>query len=928
MNQKPNGFGRGRGQGRGRAAPAVDGNRSFDLWNSKAAMKTAKQESKNSSRPSLNSSGVAKSTSNKQEEWGDRKTGKQEAKNSSKPSFNSSGVAKSTFNKEEEWRDRETASEGRLEKARKIRKVAAEKYSHLLEDTDSSDEELREEEIMKKTLNNYTVQLCGDDSSVPEPNSFVANMLQAGEITCPVCIDPVKHVDPIWSCRKCFGIFHIQCIQRWARQLVGAKNIEMENSELEESTLWCCPNCRNDYKQEDCPTKYFCFCGKEANPKFDPWTIPHSCGQKCAKMLTPICGHECLLLCHPGPCPPCPKTVSKKCHCGRGGPSTRRCCNKEWSCGAMCSDLLACGLHKCKSTCHPGDCPPCPEKSLQPCKCSKHKQLRDCAAGIWKCSEVCGKVLSCGYHTCEEVCHNGTCGPCPRTGKRSCPCGKMSLQLPCTEDIPPCEDTCGKRLECGRHKCHWQCHTGQCETCRQIVTKTCRCGKCSKELPCCQLFTCDFKCTRMRNCQRHPCKRKCCDGDCPPCEQICNRQLSCRNHKCPSQCHTGLCFPCPLKKEVTCYCQFTKVSVNCGAERFTKPPKCKQACSIPSNCHHKTRESHRCHFNRCPSCRQTCGRRLESCIHTCPAACHDEVPVRNPNKPNFSLDQKPKEVFTFVQLPCPPCKVPMQRECFGKHEVSTFPCSEDKPFSCKRRCGRRLVCGNHHCERECHVVVNAPSDTEAGSDCLSCEKPCLKPRPTECTHSCSRPCHPGDCPPCVKYVRTSCHCGLIMMEIKCFALASKDGEEEEAAKSCQNRCPKSLECSHRCPKICHPGDCPKPETCSQKVKLFCSCRRIKKDQRCKDAQYGISSLECDDKCEEIRNEIKKEEEKKAAEMKAEELKKQQEEVECFERKMGGRKRKPKNTKIEDEKQILSRRTFFILIAIIVAFISVLAILLF
>ena len=60
------------------------------------------------------------------------------------------------------------------------------------------------------------------------------------------------------------------------------------------------------------------------------------------------------------------------------------------------------------------------------------------------------------------------------------------------------------------------------------------------------------------------------------------------------------------------------------------------------------------------------------------------------------------------------------------------------------------------------------------------------------------------------------------------ALASKDGEEEQSTKSCQNRCPKSLECGHRCPKICHPGDCPKPETCSQKVKLFCSCKRIKK----------------------------------------------------------------------------------------------------
>lgn len=76
------------------------------------------------------------------------------------------------------------------------------------------------------------------------------------------------------------------------------------------------------------------------------------------------------------------------------------------------------------------------------------------------------------------------------------------------EDIPLCEDTCGKMLECGRHTCHRQCHNGECETCRQIVTKACRCGRCSKELPCCQLFTCDFKCTKMRSCKRHPCKRK------------------------------------------------------------------------------------------------------------------------------------------------------------------------------------------------------------------------------------------------------------------------------------------------------------------------------------------------------------------------------------------------------------------------------------
>lgn len=63
------------------------------------------------------------------------------------------------------------------------------------------------------------------------------------------------------------------------------------------------PKCRTEYQQKDCPTKYICFCGKEANPKFDPWLVPHSCGQTCGRNLKPECGHTCLLLCHPGECP-------------------------------------------------------------------------------------------------------------------------------------------------------------------------------------------------------------------------------------------------------------------------------------------------------------------------------------------------------------------------------------------------------------------------------------------------------------------------------------------------------------------------------------------------------------------------------------------------------------------------------------------------
>ena len=44
--------------------------------------------------------------------------------------------------------------------------------------------------------------------------------------------------------------------------------------------------------------------------------------------------------------------------------------------------------------------------------------------------------------------------------------------------------------------------------CRQVISKRCRCGAKEKAIPCCQEFLCEIKCTRMRACGKHPCKRK------------------------------------------------------------------------------------------------------------------------------------------------------------------------------------------------------------------------------------------------------------------------------------------------------------------------------------------------------------------------------------------------------------------------------------
>lgn len=89
------------------------------------------------------------------------------------------------------------------------------------------------------------------------------------------------------------------------------------------------------------PERYYCFCKKEINPPNLIWHVPHSCGNMCRKDLQ--CGHQCVLLCHPGPCPPCAQMVSISCECGQSPPRTVRCIQKLWKCankvGTSCYEV-------------------------------------------------------------------------------------------------------------------------------------------------------------------------------------------------------------------------------------------------------------------------------------------------------------------------------------------------------------------------------------------------------------------------------------------------------------------------------------------------------------------------------------------------------------------------------------------------------------
>ena len=181
----------------------------------------------------------------------------------------------------------------------------------------------------------------------------------------------------------------------------------------------------------------------------------------------------------------------------------------------------------------------------------------------------------------------------------------------------------------------------------------------------------------------------------------------------------GHCYPCVLSVSVSCTCGATSISVPCGRERTTKPPRCTKLCQLPSTCHHST--PHRCHTGKCPPCKQVCSLSLP-CGHSCSAQCHSRptplLPVGGSEwivvvfqhcflqaKPVAPWKKKVEPAVVVKQ--CPLCLKPVLRPCYGGHCMQEMPCSQVTGYSCGQLCGRELQCGNHTCRRNCHTVMNA-----------------------------------------------------------------------------------------------------------------------------------------------------------------------------------------------------------------------------
>ena len=116
--------------------------------------------------------------------------------------------------------------------------------------------------------------------------------LKKEKLLCVYCCNYILKNSEIWSCKNCFGILHLNCLEI-SEKTIGKIKIYK----------WECLICNDQNTMKTLPD-YNCFCGnyfenKKFNKNFNSDLIPHGCGVDCGYLLTNEL--KCNIPCHPGP---------------------------------------------------------------------------------------------------------------------------------------------------------------------------------------------------------------------------------------------------------------------------------------------------------------------------------------------------------------------------------------------------------------------------------------------------------------------------------------------------------------------------------------------------------------------------------------------------------------------------------------------------
>ena len=146
-----------------------------------------------------------------------------------------------------------------LKKKKKVSAASGSVVSFSDESSDSDDSE-EEKEVLIKTLSLYNKEY-GKARSGSCDDSF----LKGKDSSCLICLSGIRRVQAVWSCKLCYKVFHLVCIQQWAKDGVLLRTSASVLSEelFPGASIWSCPACRGDYSKSDTPKEYRCFCGRK-----------------------------------------------------------------------------------------------------------------------------------------------------------------------------------------------------------------------------------------------------------------------------------------------------------------------------------------------------------------------------------------------------------------------------------------------------------------------------------------------------------------------------------------------------------------------------------------------------------------------------------------------------------------------------------------
>ncbi|KXS20238.1 hypothetical protein M427DRAFT_405279, partial [Gonapodya prolifera JEL478] len=651
------------------------------------------------------------------------------------------------------------------------------------------------------------LRIMSSPQLLPELLLSLSHELNTGSLECLVCLGPVVDakslgkgsvkptLKPIWHCSTCYNILHFACIKKWATES-GLFN------EAESDRQFRCPACQVSatIPIEDVTGR--CFCGQTPNPTFDPSTVPFTCTKTCGKTHRPPippsgiavtfssnqCVHTCSHPCHPGPCPPCVITLKRRCWCGKLEYGAR--CG-TWdsgtSCGSVCGKKLNCGLHYCESTCHEGKCEDCSVVTNQQCFGSHTIEALVCGAGTLVSEEG---LWDSDRNVREEV-YSFACG-----------------------------EPCGRKLDCGDHKCELPCHKRHvegssesgCPPCAKGLRKgTCGCGK---------MTLSQLGISRSTNCTAAT----------PSCARPCQKSLGCAGaHTCEINCHDGICPPCPGTVIVVCACGTESSLVPCRAissPSFNSLVSCHRVCDTLLSC-----GKHRCSTRCCPKkgvegdghqCLHPCGRQLACGLHRCQRLCHrgpcgscmevdwgericscgrvrvfPPIPCNTPEPVCSTFCRRSRDCghmdgHRCHHGPCPPCSFRVSTRCYTGHVTTTVACNVSiSGYSCGRLCGLPTegACLRHGCRRLCHPRSEPCTADVCNARCGQPIQGCVR------GHLCDMSCgHQTSCGAgtrnssggsqevpleepslsCPHLVRVSCNCGdLSNRTMKCGEIESR-----------------------------------------------------------------------------------------------------------------------------------------------------------